>query len=91
MYKITKYNETKLNILFNPDIRGKIGIIESGIITVINGVVASDPWVPLGGRKKSGFARELSRYGIEFTNIKSVRLYEELVSMLHVEWLIIKK
>jgi hypothetical protein len=42
MYKITKYNETKLNILFNPDIRGKIGIIESGIITVIN-VVASDP------------------------------------------------
>ena len=60
MYKITKYNETKLNILFNPDIRGKTGIIESGIITVIN-VVASDPWVPLGGRKKNGFARELSR------------------------------
>ena len=89
MYKITKYNETKLNILFNPDIRGKIGIIESGIITVIN-VVASDPWVPLG-RNKNGFARELSSYGIEFTNIKSVRLYEELVSMRHAEWLIIKK
>ena len=42
MYKITKYNETKLNILFNPDIIGKIGITESGIITVTN-VVASDP------------------------------------------------
>jgi len=60
-------------------------LIESGIVTV-NNVVASDPRVPFGGVKKSGFGRELSRYGmLEFTNIKSVRLYEELVSEHHVE------
>jgi succinate-semialdehyde dehydrogenase/glutarate-semialdehyde dehydrogenase/succinyl-CoA reductase len=60
-------------------------LIESGIVTV-NNVVASDPRVPFGGVKKSGFGRELSRYGmLEFTNIKSVRLYEELVSIHHVE------
>jgi acyl-CoA reductase-like NAD-dependent aldehyde dehydrogenase len=60
-------------------------LVESGIITV-NNVVASDPRVPFGGVKKSGFGRELSRYGmLEFTNIKSVRLYDELVSEHHVE------
>lgn len=60
-------------------------LVESGIITV-NNIVASDPRVPFGGVKKSGFGRELSRYGmLEFTNIKSVRLYEELVSEHHVE------
>ena len=60
-------------------------LVESGIITV-NNIVASDPRVPFGGVKKSGFGRELSRYGmLEFTNIKSVRLHEELVSEHHVE------
>jgi len=60
-------------------------LVESGIVTV-NNVVASDPRVPFGGIKKSGFGRELSRYGmLEFTNIKSVRLYEDLVSEHHVE------
>jgi succinate-semialdehyde dehydrogenase/glutarate-semialdehyde dehydrogenase/succinyl-CoA reductase len=60
-------------------------LVESGIVTV-NNVVASDPRVPFGGVKKSGFGRELSRYGmLEFTNIKSVRLYDELVSEHHVE------
>ena len=60
-------------------------LVESGIITV-NNVVASDPRVPFGGVKKSGFGRELSRYGmLEFTNIKSVRLYDELVSNHYVE------
>ncbi len=60
-------------------------LVESGIVTV-NNVVASDPRVPFGGVKKSGFGRELSRYGmLEFTNIKSVRLYEDLVSEHHVE------
>jgi len=59
---------------------------QSGIITV-NNIVASDPRVPFGGVKKSGyFGRELSRYGmLEFTNIKSVRLYAELVSEHYVE------
>ena len=58
---------------------------QSGIITV-NNIVASDPRVPFGGVKKSGcFRRELSRYRmLEFTNIKLVRLYEELVSKHHI-------
>ncbi|HET7644171.1 MAG TPA: aldehyde dehydrogenase family protein, partial [Nitrososphaeraceae archaeon] len=60
-------------------------LIESGIVTV-NNVVVSDPRVPFGGVKKSGFGRELSRYGmLEFTNIKSIRLYEDLISEHHVE------
>jgi len=60
-------------------------LIDTGIVTV-NNVVVSDPRVPFGGVKKSGFGRELSRYGLlEFTNIKSVRLYDELVSSHYVE------
>jgi acyl-CoA reductase-like NAD-dependent aldehyde dehydrogenase len=59
--------------------------IESGIVSV-NNVVASDPRVPFGGVKKSGFGRELSRYGmLEFVNIKSVRFYDQLVHNHHVE------
>ena len=59
--------------------------LESGIVSV-NNVVASDPRVPFGGVKKSGFGRELSRYGmIEFVNIKSVRFYDQLIHNHHVE------
>ncbi|MBV9669180.1 MAG: NAD-dependent succinate-semialdehyde dehydrogenase [Nitrososphaeraceae archaeon] len=59
--------------------------IESGMVSV-NNVVASDPRVPFGGVKKSGFGRELSRYGmLEFVNIKSVRFYDQLVHQHHVE------
>lgn len=46
--------------------------IESGAL-FINGVVASDPRLPFGGTKLSGYGRELSVEGMrEFTNVRSV-------------------
>ena len=60
-------------------------IIKSGIVAV-NNVVVSDPRVPFGGIKHSGFGRELSRYGmLEFVNIKSIRLYDQLIHEHYVE------
>lgn len=50
--------------------------IEAGM-TAVNQMLASDPYAPFGGVKRSGHGRELSQFGLhEFMNLKNVMLVE---------------
>src|SRR5215472_15402399 len=52
--------------------------VSAGLVT-LNNVLVSDPRMPFGGVRNSRIGRERLRYGLlEFTDIKSVRVYEKL-------------
>lgn len=71
-------NESQFGLgvsIFTTDIdfiKTKISVFKEGAV-FINEMVKSDPRLPFGGIKKSGYGRELSEEGIkEFVNIKTI-------------------
>ena len=72
-------NDSKYGLgaaVFTSDINGGRLIAEKKIqsgVCFVNDYVKSDPRLPFGGIKMSGYGRELSGYGLmEFVNIKSI-------------------
>jgi succinate-semialdehyde dehydrogenase/glutarate-semialdehyde dehydrogenase len=61
--------------VFTQDIEGiksKVHLFNEGAVFV-NAMVKSDPALPFGGVKKSGYGRELAENGLkEFVNVKTV-------------------
>jgi succinate-semialdehyde dehydrogenase/glutarate-semialdehyde dehydrogenase len=88
---IVRANQTDFGLgaaLWTRDVeraRALAGRMDAGAV-FINGLVASDPRLPFGGIKHSGYGRELGSYGLkEFVNIKSVWIGPARQEQLHVK------
>ncbi len=82
MHAIELANKSRFGLgaaLFSEDLKKAqllAGKIQAGNV-FINAMVKSDPRLPFGGTKKSGYGRELSQYGMkEFMHVKTVFMQE---------------